>query len=91
MIFGKHINRYYLKYSPLLLLGILALVLVDYFQLELPELYKTVINGANDGYVMIDGVRHEFNVTFLLDRVCRPMLYIAVAMIVGRFLWRICP
>lgn len=29
MIFGKHINKYYLKYAPLLLLGILALVVVD--------------------------------------------------------------
>ena len=25
MIFGKHINRYYLKYGPLLLLGVLWL------------------------------------------------------------------
>ena len=23
MIFGKHINRYYLKYAPMLLLGVL--------------------------------------------------------------------
>ena len=29
MIFGKHINRYYLKYGPMLLLGLLALVAVD--------------------------------------------------------------
>ena len=26
MIFGKHINRYYLKYAPLLLLGLAALM-----------------------------------------------------------------
>ena len=25
MIFGKHINRYYLRYAPLLLIGLLAL------------------------------------------------------------------
>ena len=28
MIFGKHINRYYLRYAPLLLLGMAALVMV---------------------------------------------------------------
>ena len=39
MIFGKYINRYYLKNAPLLLLGLAALVLVDFFQLKVPELY----------------------------------------------------
>lgn len=90
MIFGKHINRYYLKYAPLLLLGVLSLMLVDFFQLEIPELYKMVIDGANNGSVVIDGVKHEFNMTFLLDRICRPFIVIILAMIVGRFLWRIC-
>ena len=90
MIFGKHINRYYLKYSPILLLGILSLLLVDYFQLEIPEIYKMVIDGANNGFVMIDGARHEFDVDFVLNRICRPFIVIILAMIAGRFLWRIC-
>ena len=47
MIFGKHINRYYLRYAPLLSLGLLALGLVDYLQLVIPELYQMVINGMN--------------------------------------------
>ena len=33
MIFGKHINKYYVKYAGWLLLGLAALVLVDYIQL----------------------------------------------------------
>ena len=90
MIFGKHINRYYLKYSPILLLGIFALLLVDYFQLELPELYKMVIDGANNGFVIVDGVRHEFDVDFVLVKVCRPFIVIILAMLSGRFLWRVC-
>ena len=49
MIFGKHINRYYLKYAPHLLLGLLALWTVDYLQLIIPELYQMVINGMNQG------------------------------------------
>ncbi len=47
MIFGKHINKYYLKYGPLLLLGIAALIVVDIAQLKLPELYRMVFNGMN--------------------------------------------
>jgi len=90
LIFGKHINRYYLKYSPILLLGIFALLIVDYFQLEIPELYKMVIDGANNGFVMVDGVRHEFDVDFVLSVICRPFVLIILAMVTGRFLWRVC-
>ena len=49
MIFGKHINRYYLKYALWLLVGLTALWLVDYFQLIIPEMYRMVINGMNEG------------------------------------------
>ena len=90
MLFGKHINRYYLRYAPVLQLGILALVLVDYFQLEIPELYKMVINGTNTGFVTVDGTEVPFTLELLLDRVCLPMIFIIVAMVIGRFAWRIC-
>ena len=90
MIFGKHINRYYIKYLPSILLGCLALYLVDYLQLIIPNLYQMVVNGINDGAVMIDGVLVPFDMDFLLDRICMPMVGIIVAMVFGRFLWRIC-
>lgn len=90
MIFGKHINRYYLKYAPALIFGIIALIAVDYFQLIVPELYKTVINGMNDGVVTVGGQIFTFDMDFLLDRVCLPMLIIILVMVIGRFLWRIC-
>ncbi len=90
MIFGKHINFYYLKYSPTLIFGILALVAVDYFQLLIPELYKMVINGMNNGVVEVDGQTLTFDMSFLLDKICLPLLGIIVVMVIGRFLWRIC-
>ena len=90
MIFGKHINRYYLRYAGWLLLGLVALVAVDYLQLEIPRLYGMVINGINDGYVTVDGVQHTFDLEFLLDTVCMPMVVIILAMVFGRFLWRVC-
>ena len=90
MIFGKHINRYYLKYAGWLILGLAALVMVDSLQLEIPRLYGMVVNGMNDGYVMVDGVQKAFDLDFLLDTICMPMVGIILAMITGRFLWRIC-
>ncbi|MBQ8813128.1 MAG: ABC transporter ATP-binding protein [Lachnospiraceae bacterium] len=89
MVFGKHINRYYIKYGGWLILGLAALVAVDYLQLVIPNLYQMVINGMNQGYVMIDGVRHIFDMDFLLDRICMPMVGIILAMVFGRFLWRV--
>ena len=90
MLFGKHINRYYWKFAPLLLLGTAALVLVDYVQLVVPELYKLVVNGMNDGVVLLDGQETAFTMTVLLDEICRPLLLVILAMVVGRFLWRVC-
>ena len=90
MIFGKHINRYYLKYGPLLALGLAALIVVDYFQLVIPNMYQQVINGTSLGYVMVDGVQIPFTMDYLLDKICMPMVAIILAMVTGRFLWRVC-
>ena len=90
MIFGKHINRYYLKYSWMLVLGLAALVMVDFLQLEIPRLYGMVINGIDNGVVSVDGVERIFDMDFLLDEICLPMIVIILLMAIGRFLWRIC-
>ena len=90
MLFGKHINRYYWKYLPRLLFGLLSLIMVDYFQLKIPEFYRMVINGLNNGVVDVDGTLLPFDTDFLLDRICAPMLLTIAALIVGRFLWRLC-
>ena len=69
LLFGKHINRYYLKYLPAFLVGIFALLMVDYMQLVIPELYRNVINGIDHGNV--DGV--PFDINYLLDEICFPI------------------
>ena len=90
MIFGKHVNRYYLKYSPLILLGLIALFLVDSLHLVIPKLYGMVINGIDNGVVVVDGVERAFDMNFLLDEICLPMIIIILIMVLCRFLWRIC-
>ena len=90
LIFGKHINRYYLKYAPMLLLGALALILVDYFQLLIPNLYGMLIDGVSKGTVTYKGELVPFTVDLLLDKICLPIVGIVAVMVVGRFLWRVC-
>ena len=89
LIFGKHINKYYIKYAPYLLLGILALALVDYAQLRVPEFYRMVVNGMNGRRIEYQGVQTPFTMDFVLDHICLPMIFVILAMITGRFLWRI--
>ena len=90
MIFGKHINRYYLRYAPMLLLGLVTLIAVDYLQLIIPELYQMVVDGMYAGSVTVDGVAMPFNMDFLLDQVCFPMIKVILGVCLGRFLWRVC-
>ena len=90
MIFGKYINRYYLRSAPVLLLGLLALLTVDYIQLMIPQLYRLVINGVNLGEVVIGGETVAFTKEVLFQHICLPMIIIVLLMVVGRFLWRVC-
>ena len=90
MLFGKHLNKYYWKHAPSLILGIIALVAIDYLQLIVPNLYQLVVNGINDGEVFHKGQTVPFDMNFLLDEICFPMLFIILSIAFGRFLWRIC-
>ena len=83
MIFGKHINKYYLKHAIMLFFGVFALFLVDFFQLKVPELYRMVIDGINYGEVTVDGATYAFNMQFLLDKVCAPLIVVILAMVFG--------
>ena len=79
MLFGKHINRYYLKYAPLFILGILALVAVDIIQLLVPEYLGEVVKILQTP----DSDRQRI---FTLGIY---VLIVAAGMFLGRFLWRI--
>ncbi len=89
MLFGKHINRYYIKYGGMLLVGFLSLIVVDVFQLMVPGMYRMVINGMNEAQVTVGTQVYPFDMDFLLDRICLPMIGIILVMVAGRFLWRV--
>lgn len=92
MLFGKHINKYYLRYLPAIVLGLAALLLVDYMQLIIPELYRLTLNGiiSEDGTVLHEGEARVFDINFLLDEICLPLIIVISCIVLGRFLWRIC-
>ena len=78
MLFGKHVNRYYLKYSWLFIIGILALIAVDYIQLFIPKYLGEVVDILQTG--------GDTNRIFTLGLY---VLAVAGGMFLGRFLWRV--
>ena len=93
MIFGKNINRYYFKYIHLFLIGIIALLFVDYIQMLLPENYGNLIDAIKNSMTLRDtGVLPNDGLLLtkeLVIRIVSNVILIALGMFVGRFLWRI--
>ena len=98
MIFGKHINKFYWKYFLLILVGLIALVAVDYAQTLIPNMYGMVIDGVDSltgddafkGQIAVDGVMTPFDMDFVWKEICVPMFFIIIFIVLGRFTWRIC-
>ena len=90
MVFGKYVNKYYKKHFLALFIGVIALIAVDYFQLKIPEFYNYVVTGLEYGVIEIGNEAFAFDLDFLLDKICVPMIVTILVMAVGRFLWRVC-
>lgn len=80
MLFGKYVNKYYLKYGLIMLVGIAALLAVDYFQLLVPDIVGNIVDGLENKTLIKDELK-----TYIFE-----ILIIAIVMFTGRFLWRIC-
>ena len=78
MLFGKYVNKYYLKYAFFFIVGVLALIGVDILQLLVPKFLREVVDILqNNGDT---------------NRIITLSLYtllVAGGMFLGRFLWRI--
>lgn len=79
MIFGKHVNRLYLRYGIFFLIGIAALFVVDYAQLIIPEITGRIIEGLEYGSLTETILKSEM----------MTLIWIAVIIVIGRFFWRI--
>ena len=80
MLFGKYINRYYLKYAGWFLIGIISLIVVDWIQLYIPEFLGKVVDLVEDDIVANKQEIINIGLKVLIG---------AAGLFVGRFLWRI--
>ncbi|MDE6557589.1 MAG: ABC transporter ATP-binding protein/permease [Clostridia bacterium] len=79
MLFGKYLNKYYLKYIWLYLIGVVGLVAVDWFQLLLPEYLGKIVDLFDGGSVD----------TSALNEVVVGVIFVAVVLFAGRLTWRL--
>lgn len=79
MLFGKYINKYYLKFSWLFLIGLIGLVAVDVFQLFIPEYLGKLVDMFDGG--AIDKAA--------LKEIILGVMVVAIVMFFGRIMWRL--
>lgn len=80
MLFNKYFSKFYLKYGLFFLVGIISLVVVDYFQLEIPDIVGEIV----------DGIQYRTLTKEILLDLAKKMLLVAFLVFSGRFVWRIC-
>lgn len=88
MIFGKYVNKYYLKYFVYFLFGLLALLAVNWFQLEIPRICGEILDGIGDSAQFHPN--SLFNNPDGIKILMLELGIIAAIMFFGRFLWRYC-
>ena len=77
MLTGKYINKYYLKYAVFFIIGVIALIAVDYFQLEIPKFLGDIVDAISN--------EEQLNITEIVIN----LVIIGVGMCVGRIVWRL--
>ena len=80
MIFGKYVNRFYLKYFFNFLLGIIFLIVVDIVQLQVPEIIAA-LSKHNDAGTLTNEI---------ITNGAQQIFFVAIFMFLGRFTWRVC-
>ena len=85
MIFGKYINKYYIKYAIWFILGIIALVAVDLLNTFLPDFLGEVVNYFDtEMYPEIDA-----EIIARVTKLCGYVVLVGACLLIGRISWRI--
>ena len=85
MLFGRYINKYYLKYAIFFIIGIAALVLVDIAQLFAPQYLGEIVNILTE-LDTSSGMPPEIKSRLIYIIIAT--IVIAAVMMVGRMIWR---
>lgn len=79
MLLGRYLNKYYLKYIWLYLIGIVGLVAVDWFQLLIPEYLGKIVD-------LFNGSEVDYSA---LNEIILGLIVVALVLFFGRVAWRL--
>ncbi len=79
MLLGRHINKFYLKYLWLYLIGVAGLIAVDWFQLLIPEYLGKIVD-------LFQGTQID---TAALSEIVLGVVFVAFVLFLGRIAWRL--
>ena len=86
MFTNKYLRKYFKKYIVFILIGVIALVGVDYIQLFIPEFLGDIVgifSEAGEIGSFTDSMKDS------VLRIALYTLFVAVGMMVGRIIWRL--
>lgn len=78
MLFGRHFGKYYIKYLFYFLIGIIVLVAVNWYQLEIPMYVGLIID-----HIKLESIDSNY-----VDNMIFNIILIAIGLTLGRFIWR---
>ena len=82
MLFGRYINKYYLKYAIFFIIGVAALIAVDFAQLFVPEYLGNIVDYLKDGVISAE---EQSKIIYTIIAT----LVVAGVIMLGRVLWRL--
>ncbi len=82
LLWGKYIRQYYPRFLIFFLIGLVALVTVDYFQLRIPEIIGNLVTELST-YGTID-LQSQFFIETIIE-----VVVVAVVLFLGRVIWRL--
>ena len=80
MLFGRYLNKYYLKYWICFVVGILTLIFIDYCQLYIPEFTGQIVDYFN-GSELVAGEKEIISIIINI-------IIVAFCMFAGRIIYR---
>ncbi len=86
MIFSKSINKYYRKFAPLFLMGIVSLLIVDLAQLEVPIIIGQLVDDLE---AYRTGEHTNAEIQTIINDIVLTLSLIAALIVGGRFIWRL--
>lgn len=91
MVFTKHFRKYYLKYFIPLIIGLAVLIVVDYYQLLIPEVTGDIIGTyrlASESMGAGTVITEDSLLSQILPLLGKMLILLAIVAF-GRFLWRL--